>query len=842
MSYSKRINLNKIKKEKLEKEIINADLQEFIKQNEVHDIVPKKKITVTSSKIEIIDSKKDSKKDSNKKSKTEGKGFKFGDKEIFLNEEQQKVVEEDINSNIKIVASAGSGKTTTILCRIKYLTMKGVDPSRILCVTFNVDSAQNLKNRIKDLFGKETKIWIGTMDSIAFRFYKMFMPSTNFVGISEYSTMLLEFLKGKDKDKILSKFDYVFFDEFQDINKVQFETIMQFYNNSSKITVIGDDAQNIYQWRGSNIEYILNLDKYVPDIKTFKLEHNYRSTPELVTFANASIKNNSDQIPKTMIATKSSQNIKPKIINRFNDSSLVEYIIDNIKKYKSDGIELDEIAILSRNNFALKIVEEGLAKYNNTVQDENKIEYVCLISDTEKDSKPIVQKGHLTLTSIHRSKGLEWDKVFIVGCDDKLFPSDIDEISIQEERRLFYVGITRAKTELTIIFKTNVTRFVEEIPEQLYKFHNFKPSYFKYDNRRNPKFKISVTELIGFLTQEIIKELRDKKVIPDINLDEQKVHKSHKLDEYIEKYNFQSDYGNYIDRYISHSFGLLNKKTEGLKDFTAETVINSIELSKKEFTIYNKYSSNIFYRLDIESPSIQSIDRKVGDPPFIQTIDMKEKTSLIDIIRKISKKCKDNKINPTDVIVVPESYIPNNFQRIMADNYKIFQEPSTDIDDEIINKAIYSVSLCSSILENRRRLLYLDIFDKFDSNKKIYKDIIKWVNNFSDSNVKVKVRMVDKKNLIVGEADMYDKSTYTLVDFKTSTSTVKLEWILQLLTYTSILRKIYNYKINWICIYNPLLGTDTKINVEDWHYEDLLIEKLIIARNLQTERNIKKPN
>ena len=253
MSYSKRININKIKKEKIEKDIVNSDLQEFIKQHEVKDLViPKKKITVTSTPIkEIIESKlikKDSKKESKKESKTEsdktktkveskvdskdvdktkkktksGSGFKFGNKEIFLNEEQQKVVEEDIESNIKIVASAGSGKTTTILCRIKYLTMKGVDPSRILCVTFNVDSAQNLKNRIKDLFGKETKIWIGTMDSIAFRFYKMFMPSTNFVGISEYSTMLLEFLKGKDKDKILSKFDYVFFDEFQDINKVKF--------------------------------------------------------------------------------------------------------------------------------------------------------------------------------------------------------------------------------------------------------------------------------------------------------------------------------------------------------------------------------------------------------------------------------------------------------------------------------------------------------------------------------------------------------------------------------------------------------------------------------------------
>ena len=65
--------------------------------------------------------------------------------------------------------------------------------------------------------------------------------------------------------------------------------------------------------------------------------------------------------------------------------------------------------------------------------------------------KPNIQKNHLTLTTTHRSKGLEWDTVFFIGCCDKYFPHYTDNITIQEERRLFYVGITRTKENLYLI-------------------------------------------------------------------------------------------------------------------------------------------------------------------------------------------------------------------------------------------------------------------------------------------------------------------------------------------------------------------------------------------------------
>src|SRR5690606_1995249 len=69
--------------------------------------------------------------------------------------------------------------------------------------------------------------------------------------------------------EICSQYRYVFFDEFQDVNDNQFQILKQFVKNGCKLTVIGDDAQNIYQFRGSDNYYIINFDKIIPDVKTY---------------------------------------------------------------------------------------------------------------------------------------------------------------------------------------------------------------------------------------------------------------------------------------------------------------------------------------------------------------------------------------------------------------------------------------------------------------------------------------------------------------------------------------------------------------------------------------------
>jgi superfamily I DNA/RNA helicase len=116
-----------------------------------------------------------------------------------LNEEQKLVVFAKLNKHIRIIAGAGSGKTTTILFRIKYLLEKDVDPKTILVTTFNVDAAEVLKDRLRNKLKIDEKIlkkmFIGTIDSISYRFYKMYFSQNSYRGVQEFSTELLKFLK-----------------------------------------------------------------------------------------------------------------------------------------------------------------------------------------------------------------------------------------------------------------------------------------------------------------------------------------------------------------------------------------------------------------------------------------------------------------------------------------------------------------------------------------------------------------------------------------------------------------------------------------------------------------------
>ena len=125
-------------------------------------------------------------------------------------------------------------------------------------------------------------------------------------GLTDFSDLMVEFgnfLDTEDGKEFIKKIDYVFFDEYQDINPIQNHILHKFYQKSN-IMAVGDDAQAIYSFRGSNIKYINEFNKKFTPSKLYKLEKNYRSTPSIVKFCQNIIEQNVNQFKKNVEAVQ----------------------------------------------------------------------------------------------------------------------------------------------------------------------------------------------------------------------------------------------------------------------------------------------------------------------------------------------------------------------------------------------------------------------------------------------------------------------------------------------------------------------------------------------------------
>ena len=169
------------------------------------------------------------------------------------------------------------------------------------------------------------------------------------------------------KRKYQAQFQYLLVDEFQDTNFLQYEIMRQFVNyddSPRNICIVGDDAQSIYSFRGATIENILQFESDFPDVQTFKLERNYRSTQHIVEAANGVISYNQRQIKKKIWTDRLGEN-KIKIIKTITDSEEGKRVADLIIEQKNRyALENTEIAILYRTNAQSRVFEEYLRRYN----------------------------------------------------------------------------------------------------------------------------------------------------------------------------------------------------------------------------------------------------------------------------------------------------------------------------------------------------------------------------------------------------------------------------------------------------------------------------------------------
>ncbi len=266
------------------------------------------------------------------------------------------------------------------------------------------------------------------------------------------------------------RFDYIIIDEYQDISQIKYElTYKTAKKNDAKVYAVGDDWQSIYAFSGSRIEYIYNFEKFFQGSKSFNISRTYRNSQELIDYSGTFIMRNPDQLRKKLISSKHLDN--PIIYKKFDSSSNNLAEIDCLKKTIleiHDNYPDHNILVLGRTNRMI----------NRILEDEE------LLDDI---GSKITFKGNediqIDSMTMHKSKGLTYDEVIIIGLN-KTFPSvhtniywyeelyknkPIEEhIPFAEERRLFYVALTRTKNRVYLLIDENAknrSEFIREIDD-----------------------------------------------------------------------------------------------------------------------------------------------------------------------------------------------------------------------------------------------------------------------------------------------------------------------------------------------------------------------------------------
>lgn len=477
----------------------------------------------------------------------------------YLDNMQMQVVYSNCNS-LLVVAGAGSGKTLTIVGKIKYLIeYEKLKPKEILCISFTNDSTKSLKEKLKeynvDIFTfhklgltilekSSSNYCVASSDYLEYTVHEFFFSvvlentflmkiilkyfnTTCFFNLEEkykkflrdkysqivsFEKLIVKFLKlcktnGKDinylykllnqrffnKDRIfilliiniylvyknelessgLIDFDdmliksrleiesnksklnykYIIIDEYQDTSYIRYLLIKSIIDKTnSKFMAVGDDFQSIYRFSGCDLSMFTNFLDFFPQGKIFKIEKTYRNSKELINISGNFIMKNKFQIKKHLNSDK--HIYKPIVICYFkNIQKDFEKLINKIK---------GNLMILGRNN---RDVDMIVGKNIKLI--DGKIVY-------EKD-EGITMKYY----TVHRSKGLEEENVIVLNViDDNLgFPNKIEDNKIinlvtfnkcrylfDEERRLFYVALTRTKNKVYLLtIKNKQSIFIKEL-------------------------------------------------------------------------------------------------------------------------------------------------------------------------------------------------------------------------------------------------------------------------------------------------------------------------------------------------------------------------------------------
>ncbi len=273
-------------------------------------------------------------------------------------------------------------------------------------------------------------------------------------GLRDYTDQMIDAIKLFENNKeLMPEFDHILVDEYQDVNSAQIKLLEIL--NPQNLFCVGDPRQSIFGWRGSDINHILNFKEKYCDCEIITLNQNYRSNDHIVKFMNLSIRDlGLSDLKSDLSGTKE---IKLKIFN--SEEQEHNFVMDKIRELNQSS---GNIFVLTRTNRQLSEISQKMKQRS-----------IKHLIKTDKDNFQN-QREKIILATIHSIKGLESETVFVLGCNELNFPckaSDhpvIEMIKLEdydkeeEEKRLFYVAISRAKNKLYLTHTGKHTYFINK--------------------------------------------------------------------------------------------------------------------------------------------------------------------------------------------------------------------------------------------------------------------------------------------------------------------------------------------------------------------------------------------
>ena len=435
-------------------------------------------------------------------------------RELFgeLSPDQLRIIKDDVSKYIIVAAGPGSGKTKVLVHKLaSLLLMEDVKHEQLLMLTFSRAAATEFKKRLLALIGNAAHfVEIKTFHSYCF---DLLGKVGNIEKSDEILKKTVERIRNGEVEINRITKTVLVIDEAQDMNEDEFSLVSALIdaNEDMRVIAVGDDDQNIYEFRGATSKYLEQLLK-INGAEKYELIENYRSKSNLVSFANKFVKNIIHRLKSTSIIATQTENGTIKIV-RYQHNNLITPLVNDILSSplagttciitKTNDEAMQITGLLLKNGAPAKLIQtnDGFNLYNlaevrflldflnnddhfQVITDENwaeakrafKIKFaksenrvICenIIREFEATHNKTKYKSDLEVfireskledfhttggdtifvSTIHKAKGREFENVFLM-LDNA--PAPTDEII-----RQWYVAITRAKQNLTIHLNTN---------------------------------------------------------------------------------------------------------------------------------------------------------------------------------------------------------------------------------------------------------------------------------------------------------------------------------------------------------------------------------------------------